>query len=235
MGVLAAAGRCIARHGIDGATLEKVAVESSMSRSHVRHYVGNRADLFAVFRSRILKRYAPPDLAEAQAADLDDYAAYARIEAFVAEAIKADNPQWSELRVATTASQVLMLTYGHATLASVGLASARLGGACSRSPADGTVSRDERLDLMTVHISLAGQDEIPACARLIAEALRDDPVVRHIVRGDRDPVERLTVLYSWPYRMLYSVSYVPSAAATTSAIAPDVSACGDVVEFRPNV
>lgn len=167
MGVLAAAGRCIARHGIDGATLEKVAAESGMIRSHVRHYVGNRADLFAVFRSRILERYAPPDLAEAQAAginatelalgflfdqeaDLDDYAAidailaaarhndslhtdvqaaYARIEAFVAEAITADNPQWSELRVATTASQVLMLTYGHATLASVRLASARLGGA----------------------------------------------------------------------------------------------------------
>jgi AcrR family transcriptional regulator len=165
--ILAATGRCIARHGIDGTTLEKVAAESGMSRSHVRHYVGNRADLIALFRSRILERYAPPDLGDAQAAgisatelalaflfdqeaDLDDYAAidavlaaarhddslhadvlsaYTRLEAFVAAAIRADHPRWADERVTATASQVLMLNNGHATMASVGLASVRLGAA----------------------------------------------------------------------------------------------------------
>ncbi|MFC7400787.1 GNAT family N-acetyltransferase [Citricoccus sp. GCM10030269] len=49
---------------------------------------------------------------------------------------------------------------------------------------------------MTVPIGLASPDEIPACARLIAEALRNDPVVGQVVRGDRDRVKRLTALYT---------------------------------------
>jgi GNAT superfamily N-acetyltransferase len=49
---------------------------------------------------------------------------------------------------------------------------------------------------MTVHIGQADHDEIPACARLIAEALHDDPVVHQIVRGDRDRTDRLTDLYT---------------------------------------
>ncbi|WP_405539302.1 TetR/AcrR family transcriptional regulator [Streptomyces sp. NBC_00075] len=43
--VLEAASRCLARHGLAGATLEKIAEESGLSRSHIRHYVGNRDDL----------------------------------------------------------------------------------------------------------------------------------------------------------------------------------------------
>ncbi|MGW2611834.1 TetR/AcrR family transcriptional regulator [Streptomyces mirabilis] len=43
--VLEAASRCLARGGLAGATLEKIAEESGLSRSHVRHYVGNRDDL----------------------------------------------------------------------------------------------------------------------------------------------------------------------------------------------
>ncbi|MEU6556972.1 helix-turn-helix domain-containing protein [Streptomyces sp. NPDC046915] len=43
--VLEAASRCLARNGLAGATLEKIAEESGLSRSHVRHYVGNRDDL----------------------------------------------------------------------------------------------------------------------------------------------------------------------------------------------
>ena len=165
--ILAATGRSIARNGVNGTTLEKVAAESGMSRSHIRHYVGNRADLIALFRTRILQRYAPPSLADAEVTgisateyalnflfdhevDLDEYAAidaivaaarhdeslyadvhaaYARTEAFLIEAIKADHPQWSPQQVETTAAQVLMLAYGHATLVTVGLASAQLGGA----------------------------------------------------------------------------------------------------------
>jgi len=90
--ILSATSRCIARHGVDGTTLEKVAAECGLSRSHVRHYVGNRADLVELFRARILDRYAPPDPADAAAlglaaaefalrflfddeADFDEYAA----------------------------------------------------------------------------------------------------------------------------------------------------------------
>lgn len=43
--VLEAASRCLARNGLAGTTLEKIAEESGLSRSHVRHYVGNRDDL----------------------------------------------------------------------------------------------------------------------------------------------------------------------------------------------
>jgi len=91
--ILAATGRSIARNGVNGTTLEKVAAESGMSRSHIRHYVGNRADLIALFRTRILQRYAPPSLADAEVTgisateyalnflfdhevDLDEYAGY---------------------------------------------------------------------------------------------------------------------------------------------------------------
>lgn len=49
---------------------------------------------------------------------------------------------------------------------------------------------------MTVQIGLAGQDEITACARLIAEALHDDPVVHRIVAGEHDRTDRLTDLYT---------------------------------------
>ncbi|MFI8890466.1 TetR/AcrR family transcriptional regulator [Streptomyces paradoxus] len=43
--VMEAASRCLARYGLAGTTLEKIAEESGLSRSHVRHYVGNRDDL----------------------------------------------------------------------------------------------------------------------------------------------------------------------------------------------
>jgi AcrR family transcriptional regulator len=40
--ILRAFARCIAREGLHRVTLEKVADESGLSRSHVRHYLGNR-------------------------------------------------------------------------------------------------------------------------------------------------------------------------------------------------
>ncbi|MEU9456202.1 helix-turn-helix domain-containing protein [Streptomyces sp. NPDC048277] len=43
--VMEAASRCMATYGLAGTTLEKIAEESGLSRSHVRHYVGNRDDL----------------------------------------------------------------------------------------------------------------------------------------------------------------------------------------------
>lgn len=43
--IVLAASRCIARHGLSGATLELIAKESGFSRGHIRYYVGNRDDL----------------------------------------------------------------------------------------------------------------------------------------------------------------------------------------------
>ncbi|MET7779848.1 MULTISPECIES: TetR/AcrR family transcriptional regulator [Streptomyces] len=43
--VMEAAGRCLVKYGLAGSTLERIAEESGLSRSHIRHYVGNRDDL----------------------------------------------------------------------------------------------------------------------------------------------------------------------------------------------
>ncbi len=40
---------CLRDHGLAGTTLERVAEEAGLSRSHVRHYVGNRDDLLRGF------------------------------------------------------------------------------------------------------------------------------------------------------------------------------------------
>ncbi|WP_278235778.1 GNAT family N-acetyltransferase [Isoptericola sp. AK164] len=49
---------------------------------------------------------------------------------------------------------------------------------------------------MTVLVEPAGEAEIEAGARLIAESFRDDAVVRRIVPGDHDRVARLTDVYT---------------------------------------
>ncbi|ACZ31387.1 transcriptional regulator, TetR family [Xylanimonas cellulosilytica DSM 15894] len=161
--ILDAVGRCVARYGLEGVTLDHVASESGLSRSHVRHYVGNKAELLSRFRDHLLRRYQAPDLARAAelgmrpteyvlhmlfehepdldwdashdavvaAARSDDalraelHAVYTGLEAFVAQALAADQPDWSDERVAATAAQVVALEYGHATMTALGLASAR--------------------------------------------------------------------------------------------------------------
>ncbi|WP_150241515.1 TetR/AcrR family transcriptional regulator [Nocardiopsis quinghaiensis] len=96
--ILDAVGRCIVRYGMDGWTLERVAKEADLSRSLVRHFVGNRDELSALFRERILTRYGdmlgaddggrPPtevvlEKLFSPSANLDDYAA---IDAILASA-----------------------------------------------------------------------------------------------------------------------------------------------------
>lgn len=54
--VLEAASRCLARNGLAGTTLEKIAEESGLSRSHVRHYVGNRDDLLLAVAQWVQER-----------------------------------------------------------------------------------------------------------------------------------------------------------------------------------
>ncbi|CAM3747132.1 TetR/AcrR family transcriptional regulator [Parendozoicomonas haliclonae] len=43
--VMQAFQRCVARYGLEGTTLERIAEESGLQRSLVRHFVGNREDM----------------------------------------------------------------------------------------------------------------------------------------------------------------------------------------------
>ncbi|MER5185782.1 TetR family transcriptional regulator, partial [Streptomyces sp. NPDC002896] len=55
--IIEATTRCLRRHGLAGATLERIAEESGMSRSHIRHYVGNREDLLLAVVRHLHERY----------------------------------------------------------------------------------------------------------------------------------------------------------------------------------
>lgn len=52
--ILDAYGRCIARHGIAGTTLEMTADEAGLARALIRHNVGNKDDILAAFLDRFL-------------------------------------------------------------------------------------------------------------------------------------------------------------------------------------
>ncbi|CAM3805688.1 TetR/AcrR family transcriptional regulator [Parendozoicomonas haliclonae] len=54
--VLQAFQRCVARYGLDGSTLERLAEESGLQRSLVRHFVGNRDDLVRLLAERVVSR-----------------------------------------------------------------------------------------------------------------------------------------------------------------------------------
>ncbi|MEM7215234.1 MAG: TetR/AcrR family transcriptional regulator [Pseudomonadota bacterium] len=56
--ILDAFSVCIARYGLDGATLAKTAEVAGMARPLVRHNVGNRSDLLAAFVDRLLEKSA---------------------------------------------------------------------------------------------------------------------------------------------------------------------------------
>ncbi len=55
--ILAAFARCVARFGLDGATLEHVAAEAGVSRPSVRHFVGNREDLIDALAAHVRRDY----------------------------------------------------------------------------------------------------------------------------------------------------------------------------------
>lgn len=46
---------CVARYGVEGATLERVATEAGLARPLIRHNVGNRDDLMAALLARFKK------------------------------------------------------------------------------------------------------------------------------------------------------------------------------------
>lgn len=55
--ILEAFERCIAKHGLDGSSLERIAEEAGMKRSILRHYVGNRDDLVIALAEQVVTRY----------------------------------------------------------------------------------------------------------------------------------------------------------------------------------
>ncbi|MEM7705857.1 MAG: TetR/AcrR family transcriptional regulator [Pseudomonadota bacterium] len=52
--ILSAYGVCVARYGVEGATLEKTAEIAGLARALIRHNVGNKEDLLAAFVDRFL-------------------------------------------------------------------------------------------------------------------------------------------------------------------------------------
>ncbi len=55
--ILDAFARCVARYGLEGSSLQKVAEEAGMQRSILRHYVGNREDLIVSLAKRVVSGY----------------------------------------------------------------------------------------------------------------------------------------------------------------------------------
>ena len=54
--IIEALERCVARYGVEGATLERVADEAGLTRSLIRHNVGNRDALLEALVERFLVR-----------------------------------------------------------------------------------------------------------------------------------------------------------------------------------
>ncbi len=54
--ILQAFHRCVARFGLEGSTLERIAEESGLQRSLVRHFAGNREDLILQLAERVVER-----------------------------------------------------------------------------------------------------------------------------------------------------------------------------------
>ena len=56
--ILEAFENCVARYGVEGATLERTAGEAGLARALIRHNVGNRDDLLAALIERFFDRSA---------------------------------------------------------------------------------------------------------------------------------------------------------------------------------
>lgn len=51
--ILDAFARCVARYGVEGSTLDRIAEEAGVKRTILRHYIGNRDDLIAALGARV--------------------------------------------------------------------------------------------------------------------------------------------------------------------------------------
>ncbi len=56
--ILEAYGRCVARFGVEGATLERTAEEAGLARALIRHNVGNKDELLDAYLDHFLGRAA---------------------------------------------------------------------------------------------------------------------------------------------------------------------------------
>nr|WP_260408228.1 TetR/AcrR family transcriptional regulator [Planomonospora venezuelensis] len=73
-----AAAQSVAAHGLAGSTQERIAAAAGMSRSHIRHYVGNRDQLIDALWDHVITPYF-----EAMHTALADSAPDARLRALV--------------------------------------------------------------------------------------------------------------------------------------------------------
>ena len=55
--ILDAFERCVARYGLEGSSLERVAEEAGMKRSILRHYIGNRDEMIVALAERVVGKY----------------------------------------------------------------------------------------------------------------------------------------------------------------------------------
>ena len=55
--VLDAFVRCVARYGLDGATLERLATESGLKRPLIRHHLGNKEEMVAALVDHIIAKF----------------------------------------------------------------------------------------------------------------------------------------------------------------------------------
>jgi len=67
---------CVARYGVEGATLERIAEQAGLARPLIRHHVGNREDLLRSLTDRFVKKWhSQTDAMIAMLPDLDRSAA----------------------------------------------------------------------------------------------------------------------------------------------------------------
>jgi len=55
--VMVALTRCVARYGLDGASLSAIAKEAGLSRPLIRHHLGNRDELIAALKDYLLRSF----------------------------------------------------------------------------------------------------------------------------------------------------------------------------------
>jgi len=55
--ILDATGRCIAKYGLQGTTLENIASEAQINRGLIHHYIGNREDVIQLMVERLFEKY----------------------------------------------------------------------------------------------------------------------------------------------------------------------------------
>jgi AcrR family transcriptional regulator len=55
--ILAAYEICVARHGLDGATQERIAAEAGVKRTLLRHYLGNKEEMVEALIKHVVARF----------------------------------------------------------------------------------------------------------------------------------------------------------------------------------